>query len=212
MNNFAKIAFSPEVKAAQERMGSRRAYARLDRGGGAPDALGAEERRFLAERDSFYLASVGSSGWPYIQHRGGPKGFVHVLDERTIAFADLRGNRQYISVGNVTTNDRVALIFVDYPNRARLKVLARAELVTREDAPALFARLGAGADAERAFVLRVEGLDWNCPQHITPRFTAEEIDATIAPLVEENARLKQENAELRALLEERSLLLPAGAR
>lgn len=183
MRGFSKIAFTAAVKAAQERMGSRKAYARLEQGEDAPDTLGEDEIAFLAERDSFYMATVGESGWPYVQHRGGPKGFVRVLDERTIAFADLRGNRQYVSVGNVAGDDRVALIFVDYPSRTRLKLFARAKIVTRDDDPELFARVG-GEKAERIFVLRVEGLDWNCPQHITPRYTAEEVRDMIRGLLE----------------------------
>ena len=126
--------------------------------------LGPDEIAFIRERDSFYMASVSETGWPYIQHRGGPKGFVRVIDVRTIAFADLRGNRQYISLSNVKHDDRVALIFMDYPNRARLKVLARAKIV-----PAV-------APAERTFVLAIEAIDWNCPRHITPRYTLEEIE------------------------------------
>ena len=175
MGSFARIAFTPSVLAAQEAMGSKRAYERA-RQGGAADRVGEDERSFLEERDSFYMASVGETGWPYIQHRGGPKGFVRTLDDRTLAFADLAGNKQYISVGNVAVDDRVALIFVDYPQRARLKVLAHAEIVTHFSSPELFARVTAPAPetpppgtsrVERVFVLHVEGLDWNCPQHIT---------------------------------------------
>ncbi len=200
MRGFSKIAFTPSVKAAQERMGSRAAYARLERGPDGPDTLGEAEIAFLAERDSFYMASIGESGWPYIQHRGGAKGFVFVLDERTLAFADLRGNRQYVSVGNVTGDDRVAMIFVDYPNRARLKVLARANIVTRADDPTLFARVAGDTSAERVFVLSVEGLDWNCPQHITPRFTEGEVRAMAQPLVDRLEELERENRDLRARL------------
>ena len=193
MGRFASIAFTQRVKAEQERMGSRRAYARAD-GVEAPDALGEDEEAFLAARDSFYMASVGETGWPYIQHRGGPKGFVKVLDPHTIGFADYRGNKQYISLGNVGGDDRVALIFVDYPNRARVKILARASIVTEASAPEAFAVLAGasqdGARIERAFVLAVEGFDWNCPQHITPRFTEAEVAEGVAPLHAEIARLK----------------------
>jgi predicted pyridoxine 5'-phosphate oxidase superfamily flavin-nucleotide-binding protein len=205
MRGFAEIAFTPAVKAVQERMGSRAAYARGERGTHEPDTLGEDERAFLAERDSFYLASIGETGWPYLQHRGGAKGFVRVLDERTIAFADLRGNRQYISVGNVAVDDRVALLFMDYPNRARLKVLARARVVTRENDPVLFARIAGNERAERVFVLTVEGLDWNCPQHITPRFTADEVRALAQPLTDRIAALEEENRTLRARLGDRSI-------
>ena len=133
------------------------------------DTLGEDEIAFIRERDSFYMASIAETGWPYIQHRGGPKGFVRVIDAKTIAFADLRGNRQYISVSNVKHDDRVALIFVDYPNRARLKVLARAKIVPPDE-----------PNAERVFVLSIEGIDWNCPQHITPRYTLEEIEQLVS--------------------------------
>jgi predicted pyridoxine 5'-phosphate oxidase superfamily flavin-nucleotide-binding protein len=183
MRGFAKIAFTPAVKAAQERMGSRRAYARMEGGTDRPDTLGEDEIAFLAERDSFYMASTGESGWPYIQHRGGAKGFVRVLDERTLAFADMPGNRQYVSVGNVAVDDRVALIFVDYPNRARLKVLAHARIFTRADDPETFDRVAGDGGAERVFVLRVQGLDWNCSRYITPRFTEEELGSLWIPEV-----------------------------
>jgi predicted pyridoxine 5'-phosphate oxidase superfamily flavin-nucleotide-binding protein len=201
MRAFSRIAFTPNVKAAQERLGSRGAYARLERGADAPDTLGDDEVAFLAERDSFYMASVGESGWPYIQHRGGPKGFVRVLDERTLAFADRRGNRQYVSVGNVAGDERVALIFMDYPHRARLKLLARAKLVTRAEDPETFERVAGDAPAERVFLLYVQALDWNCPQHITPSFTEDEVRETARPLLEKLEALERENRELRARLE-----------
>ncbi|GAC1352769.1 MAG: pyridoxamine 5'-phosphate oxidase family protein [Polyangiales bacterium] len=202
MSRFASIAFTPRVKAEQERMGSRRAYARAE-GEEGPDVLGDSEKAFLAARDSFYMASVGETGWPYIQHRGGPKGFVKVLDPQTIGFADYRGNKQYVSLGNVGGDDRVALIFVDYPNRARLKVLARASVITAASAPDVFAALTAvaakdGARIEQCFVLRVEGFDWNCPQHITPRFTDDEVHFGIATLL---ANLEAAEAENRVLRE-----------
>jgi predicted pyridoxine 5'-phosphate oxidase superfamily flavin-nucleotide-binding protein len=200
MGRFSDLAFTPGVKAVQTAMGSRSAYARLEGRGPERDALGEQEALFLGERDSFYMASVGETGWPYVQHRGGPRGFVKVLDPHTLAFADFRGNRQYISVGNAGHDDRVALIFVDYPNRARLKVLAHARLVTRADDPALFARVAGDAPAERVFVLRVEGLDWNCPQHITPRFTEAELDERVAPVHAKLAALEAENLDLKKRL------------
>jgi uncharacterized protein len=196
MRGFSNIAFTPAVKSAQERMGSRAAYARLERGPDEPDVLGPDEVAFLAERDSFYMASVGETGWPYIQHRGGAKGFVRVLDPHALAFADRRGNRQYVSVGNVARDDRVALIFVDYPGRARLKVLARAAIVTREHDPETFAQVAGEGPAERVFLLRVEGLDWNCPQHITPRFTEDEVREMTQPLVAKLEALERENRAL----------------
>jgi len=194
------------VKVEQERMGSRRAYARADLAE-SPDALGEDEQAFLAQRDSFYMASVSETGWPYVQHRGGPKGFIKMLDPHTIGFADYRGNKQFVSLGNFAGDDRVALIFVDYPNRARLKLLARVSVVSEASEPEVFAALAAvagdGARIERAFVLRVEGFDWNCPQHITPRYTAQELRDSVAPLLEKLAAAEAENEELRALLAKR---------
>ncbi|GMT99491.1 pyridoxamine 5'-phosphate oxidase family protein [Corallococcus caeni] len=204
MGRFAKLAFTPAVKALQEQFGSRAAYARVERTGDAPDVLTDDEAEFLSQRDSFYMASIGSNGWPYIQHRGGPQGFVRVLDAHTLGFADYRGNKQYISAGNVSENDRVALIFVDYPNRARLKVLARASVITRETDAATLDRLavpGYGAKVERGFVLKLEGFDWNCPQHITPRFTEAEVDTAMRPMVSELHTLRAENRALRDELE-----------
>jgi len=203
MGRFGELAFTPGVQALQMAMGSRRAYARLEGQGQVPDAFGEDEAGFLAERDSFYMASLSETGWPYVQHRGGPKGFVKVLDSHTLAFADLRGNRQYISVGNAGHNDRVALIFVDYPHRVRLKVLAHARLVTKQDDPELFARVAGDrseGSAERVFVLRVEGFDWNCPQYITPRFTEDQLDEMLEPVRIRIAALETENSELRERL------------
>lgn len=208
MGRFGDIVFTPAVKAIQEQMGSRKAYARIAPSGDLPDALGEDERLFLAERDSFYMASVSETGWPYVQHRGGPKGFVRVLDEHTLGFADYRGNRQYVSVGNISKDDRVALIFVDYPNRARLKILARASVVTDADSPDLFRKLivpGYQARVERGFLLKVEGFDWNCRQHIVPRFTEEQVRASVAPLLVRIEVLESENRELRALFERESI-------
>lgn len=122
-HNFRSLVFTPLVKALQEKYGSRRQYARMEGGGASPDHLGPEESAFIAERDNFYMATVGATGWPYVQHRGGPKGFLKVIDYQTIAFADFGGNKQFISAGNIGTNNRVALIIVDYPRQARLAVL-----------------------------------------------------------------------------------------
>jgi predicted pyridoxine 5'-phosphate oxidase superfamily flavin-nucleotide-binding protein len=203
MGRFHDIAFTPSVKAVQARMGSRRDSG-LPPGSSGPEPLGPDERAFLADRDSFYLASVGEGGWPYVQHRGGPRGFVRVLDERTVGFADYRGNRQYISVGNVEHDDRVALIFVDYPNRMRLKLLAHARAVSRASDPEAMSRLavpGAPARVERGILLAVEGFDWNCPQHIVPRFTEEEVARATAPLRDRLEALERENRELRELVD-----------
>src|ERR1700679_2288167 len=168
---FLDIASTPGVRAAQEANGSGEYWANFD-GDRTFDRFTPAEAAFIAERDSFYMASVSESGWPYVQHRGGPPGFVKVLDEKTLAFPDFRGNLQYISLGNVAADDRVSLIMVDYPNRARLKILAHMEARDLAGDPELAAKLtlpGYKAKVERAFVLHLETFDWNCPQHITPR-------------------------------------------
>jgi predicted pyridoxine 5'-phosphate oxidase superfamily flavin-nucleotide-binding protein len=191
-HRFAEIAFTPDVQAVQQAQGSRAHYARLEGGEPYNDELGAEETRFIAARDSLYMASTSATGWPYVQHRGGPAGFIRVLDSSTIGFADYRGNRQYVSTGNLLHDGRVALILVDYPRRARLKLLGKARLVTADE-PDLYARLqtpGYKARAERAYLIRVVAFDWNCPQHITPRYTESELDARMAPLKARIAELE----------------------
>lgn len=130
------------------------------------DALGEQEIEFIAARDSFYLATVNSEGWPYVQHRGGPRGFLKVLDAHTLAFDDLRGNRQLVSTGNLAGNDKVSLLLMDYPNRARLKILGRARVQEAREPK---------SKVERVMVIEVVGFDWNCPAHITPRYTEEEL-------------------------------------
>lgn len=165
---YANIAFTPTVKAEQERQGSRHAYARLE--GEAVETLGPRECNFIAARDGFYMASVSETGWPYVQFRGGPPGFLRVLDQKTLAFADLSGNRQYISVGNIQADGRVTLFLMDYANRRRLKIWGRA---TIEEVRTHFPELE--QVAERAIVIKVSAFDWNCSQHITQRFTLEEL-------------------------------------
>lgn len=182
-SRYMDILFTPEVKREQEEQGSRSSYARqAGRGGTEPDKLGAKEVMFIAARDSFYLASVSASGWPYLQHRGGAPGFVKIIDERSIGFADFRGNRQYISLGNVATDQRVSLFFMDYVRRARLKVLGRlrpVDLAAEPDLSAMLIDEPYGATVERGLVIEVEAYDWNCPQHITPRYTQSEIEAIL---------------------------------
>jgi uncharacterized protein len=181
-HKFAQIAFTPGVQRAQERMGSRRGYARLMSGEDHHDRLGPSEAAFIGARDSFYIASVGETGWPYLQHRGGPKGFLRVLDGETIGFADFGGNRQYVTVGNVAGDDRVSLFLMDYPNRTRLKILGHAREIEHGD-PAL-ERLSVPeyrARVERGLLIAVAAFDWNCPQHIKPRYTIEEIEAMERP-------------------------------
>jgi predicted pyridoxine 5'-phosphate oxidase superfamily flavin-nucleotide-binding protein len=183
-HRFASLAFTPAVRSAQEAMGSRGHYARLEAGEPFNHELGAREAEFIAARDSFYMATVSETGWPYVQHRGGPPGFLRVLDARTLGFADYRGNKQYVTLGNLRDNDRVSLIMVDYPNRQRLKILGHAHMVAADDSPRISKLLAPGqrGRAERGFEIRVAAFDWNCPQHITPRYTQEEMAAVIDPL------------------------------
>ena len=201
--DFLDIAATPSVRAAQAANGSRAMWERAGRE--RPSRrFTPEAAAFIAARDSFYMATVSESGWPYVQHRGGPPGFLKVLDDRTLGFADLRGNRQYISLGNAGANDRVALILMDYPNRARLKIYARLEVRDLAADPALAAQLvipGERAHAERAILLHLEAFDWNCPQHVTTRFTIAEVAAGVQSLRTRLAALDAENATLRAALE-----------
>jgi uncharacterized protein len=199
---FLDIAMTPSVKAAQAANGSARLWAD-SHGDPGFDGLGEAEATFIAARDSFYMATVSESGWPYIQHRGGPPGFLKVLDDRTLAFADFRGNRQYITVGNLAAADRVALILVDYPRRRRLKIYAHAEARDLRDDPELAERLvtpGYRGRLERALILRVEATDWNCPQHIMPRFSEAELAEALAPMRRRLEDLEAENAALRKAL------------
>ena len=192
-HRFAQIAFTDRVRDMQEARGSRKAYARMEAGDTGNDRLGEVETGFIEARDSFYMASVSETGWPYVQHRGGPAGFMRVIDECTIGFADFSGNRQYISAGNLQGDDRVSLFFMDYPNQRRLKLLGRARQLRADEAEVL-ARLELPqyrARVERGFVIRVEAFDWNCPQHITPRYTQAEVEAMVAPLVDELGQLRE---------------------
>lgn len=197
---FAEIAFTPTVKAVQARHGSRTAYARLE-SKTAPrrDRLGAKERQFLAARDGFFQATVNADGWPYVQFRGGRPGFLKVLDDRTIAYADFGGNKQYLSTGNLQENDRITLILMDFAGRRRIKLWGRAQLVDASDDPLLIETLADPdypAAIERAVVITIAAFDWNCPQHITPRFSEAELEALLAPVRAEIATLKAENARL----------------
>ena len=208
-NAFLTIATTPSVLAAQAANGSAGLYDTV--GGHRPaDRFGKVEVEFIANRDNFYMASVSESGWPYVQHRGGPTGFLKVLDETTLAFADFRGNRQYISLGNIAEDNRVAIFLMDYPRRRRLKLFARIEARDLAADPQLAAKLAIAdyrAVSERGFVLHLEAFDWNCPQHITPRFTETEIAAASAPLTTRLAALEAENIALRAALAEKGIAL-----
>ncbi|MGZ8226785.1 MAG: pyridoxamine 5'-phosphate oxidase family protein [Methylococcaceae bacterium] len=194
---FAEITFTPSVKAAQSLYGSRQANSGFEHSKDARNRITGREAEFIGERDSFYQATVSESGWPYVQHRGGPKGFLKVLDEQTLGFADFRGNVQYLSVGNLNANDRISLILMDYANRRRLKIWGRVRIVHEHEKPGLIAQLEVPtyrARVERGIIIHVEAYDWNCPQHITRRYTQAEIDNLTAPLLEEIRELKAQLA------------------
>jgi predicted pyridoxine 5'-phosphate oxidase superfamily flavin-nucleotide-binding protein len=197
---FMDIAVTPSVRAVQAEMGADGIWSDF-RGHREFDRFGENEKAFIAERDSIYIASVSETGWPYVQHRGGPRGFLKVIDDRTLAFADYRGNRQYISTGNFMANDRACLFLMDYPRRARLKIYAHVEKLELDEDPALTELVTDSpyrAKLERIFRLRLEAFDWNCPQHIVPRFTEDEIAKAVQPLRDRLAQLEAENAELKA--------------
>ncbi|HEX4766873.1 MAG TPA: pyridoxamine 5'-phosphate oxidase family protein [Lichenihabitans sp.] len=201
-HGFLDIASTPSVTAAQIEHGSAAPWSNL-RTDRTSDRFTETETAFIAARDSFYMATVSETGWPYVQHRGGPPGFLRMLDDRTLAFADFRGNRQYISLGNLAADDRACLILVDYPRRTRLKIYAHVETRSLAGDPALDALLatpGYRGKAERAFVLRLAAFDWNCPQHITPRFSETELASVMAPIHRRIEDLEAENKMLRERL------------
>lgn len=197
---FLDIAITPSVFEAQQKMGAHHLWADFH-GDRSSERFTENEVAFIADRDSFYMASVSETGWPYLQHRGGPAGFLKVVDAQTLAFADYGGNRQYISTGNLAANDRACLFLIDYPRRARLKIYARVEILDVEAEPALTLALqtpGYRAKLERIYRMRLAAFDWNCPQHITPRFTQAAITEAVRPLHEQLAQLQAENEALRA--------------
>jgi len=194
MQHFGDIAFGERSLAHQRRRGSYESYREM-RAYSAASGLGPDEVEFLGERDSFYLSSVGEQGWPYVQHRGGPVGFVRVVDPTHIAWADVAGNRQYVSAGNLDHDDRVAMIAVDYPNRRRLKLLGHARFDTDPD-PELLARLDIGGRMEGLVTVEVVAFEWNCPKQITPRYTAEQVRTITDPMA---ARIRELEAELAAV-------------
>jgi predicted pyridoxine 5'-phosphate oxidase superfamily flavin-nucleotide-binding protein len=199
---FAELAFTPLVKEQQKQHGSRHLYERVEQSSDLGDRLGPHERAFIQEREGFYLGSVTETGWPYIQYRGGPKGFLRVLDERTLGFVDLRGNKQYVSVGNLQHEDRVAMFLMDYPTQSRLKILGRAKIHEgNAEARKLIETLRAPDEkspAERALLIHIEAFDWNCPQHITPRYTKEELAKMLEPMRRRLDDLEKENERLRS--------------
>lgn len=194
-NAFATISFTDTVKAAQTRYGSRESNQRFEFSDDPRNTLGMLEIEFIAARDSFYMATLSESGWPYVQHRGGPPGFIKVLDARTLGFADFKGNRQYLSVGNLNANARVSLLLMDYPNRRRLKLWGIARIIHADDAPELLSSLSVAdyrAKVERGMLIHIEAIDWNCPQHITPRYSEAEVDRLLQPLLAENQLLREQ--------------------
>jgi len=203
MTSSTDIAFSPAVKSVQERRGSRDIYARLEANGGFATRIEPEMERFIAKMRSFYLATASKDGQPYIQHRGGPPGFLHVLDDSTLAFADFRGNRQYVTTGNLAENPRAMIFLMDYERRRRVKIWGRARVV--ENAPEMIETLvpdGYRARAEAAILFKVEAIDVNCPQHIPQMLFVEDVavaievlEARVATLEAENARLRGERSE-----------------
>jgi uncharacterized protein len=201
VRRYPALAFTESVKATQERYGTRAAARKLETSAHDDSKLTAREAQFIAARDSFYVGSVSETGWPYVQFRGGPPGFLKVLDDGTLGFADFRGNLQYITTGNVRQDPRVSLFLIDYPNRRRLKIMARAEVHEATDRPDLIATLADPhyeAHVERAVLYRVEAFDWNCPQHITPRFTERELASVFDTYRERIVDLEATIRDLRA--------------
>ena len=199
---FLDIASTPAVRAAQEANGSGEFWANFE-GDRTFDRFTEADAAFIAERDSFYMATVSESGWPYVQHRGGPAGFIRVLNDRTLAVPDFRGNRQYISTGNLAGDDRAALILMDYPHRRRLKIYAHIEAKDLSADPELAAKLTLPdykAKVERGLIIHLAAFDWNCPQHITPRFSEAELEPALAPFRARLVALEAENEVLRAEL------------
>ena len=187
--NFLHSILGDTARAMQAQAGSRASYAAMEaQADGRPDVLGPREAAFIAARDSFYMASVTQDGWPYVQHRGGPKGFLRLLGPGRVGFADFRGNRQYMSAGNIVNHGRVALILVDYPAQRRMKMIGRSRRIALADDPDTVLQLtpdGYAATPEAAVLIDVVAFDWNCPQHITPRFTAAELTPVMGKLVDD---------------------------
>ncbi len=201
-DNFTELAFTDSVKALQEKYGSRTAYQRMEQGGKFRNQLTWQEQGYIKNRDSFYLASVGENGWPYMQFRGGPKGFLKVVGDNTLAFADFRGNGQYISTGNFNATKKTVLFLMDYPKKQRLKIWAEAEILDPAEHPELAEQVilpDYEAKVERIIVFKVQAFDWNCPQHITPRYTEDEIKDSQQELMNRIAELETENKNLRNL-------------
>src|ERR1700744_2666725 len=199
---FLETLKTPSIETARKTNGADAAWANFA-GHREFDRFTENERAFIGQRNSFYMATVAENGWPYVQHRGGPTGFLRVLDDKTLGFADFRGNRQYISVGNLSVDDPAALFLMDYPNRARLKILGHVEIKDIRGDTDLAAKLaipGYKAKVERAMLIHLQNFDWNCPQHITPRFTQAELETALEPIRKRLIDLQQENENLKAQL------------
>ncbi|MBB5933060.1 pyridoxamine 5'-phosphate oxidase family protein [Streptomyces zagrosensis] len=208
MSRYAHLAYTDSVLRVQKEQGSALMGARALAHGEEPEPLGEHEAAFIASRDGFYLGSVSETGWPYVQYRGGPPGFLHVLDEWTLGYADVRGNRQYISTGNVQARGRVALFFMDYARQARLKIFGHAEIKALDEHPALAERLAhvrTDGRVERLVTIRVEGFNWNCSQHITPRFTEAELAGALPSIRAHIAEVERRNEQLRQIIDEAGL-------
>jgi len=201
-NNFAEIAFTDAVKKLQDKHGSRKSYERMEKFS-VVEGLTDGEISFIQNRDSFYLATIGANKFPYIQHRGGPKGFLKVLDSKRLGFIDFIGNKQYVSVGNMETNKNVSLIMVDYPSKTRLKIFAKAEVLELNENPELYELLNLEDykfKPERMMMFHIEAYDWNCPQHITPRYTVDDINEAFLPQKDYISKLEEEIKELKEII------------
>ena len=199
-HQYLQTLTTPAVERAQQRLGSRTAMSRLVAGWDTEAALGPDEQAFVAEQDSVTLATVGETGWPYVQHRGGPAGFLVVLGPDRIGWADVRGNRQYLSTGNLAAEPRASLLLLDHAHQRRLKIIGTVQVLDPAEHPELAARLtvpGTDGTVEQLVVLTVVGHDWNCPQHITPRYTAAEMEPVLGPLRAELEHLRTEVRRLR---------------
>lgn len=197
-HRFMELAFTPSVIAAQEAQGSRRAYDGFDAGPAYNDVLGANEADFIRNRDSFYLATVGETCWPYIQHRGGPVGFLQPVDERRLVFPDYRGNRQYISLGNIDAGPKACLFLMDYEHKVRLKIMGLASVSLER--PEGYAEVSDDARrrVERYWTIEVQGFDWNCPQHITRRFSEAQVRDLVQSFGDRIAELEASAAKERS--------------
>lgn len=198
-DRYLEIATTDAVKQLQERWGSRATYGRFESGPDRHHQLGPEEIAFIEAQDSFFLASINESGWPYVQHRGGPPGFLKIVGENQLGFADFKGNRQYLSFGNLLRNPKVSLFIIDYPARTRLKIFGRATLVEGDALPQELREVAVSegnAKIERGIVIQVEAFDWNCPKYIVPRYTLEQVRGVVEPLVK---RISDLEAELAAI-------------